>query len=179
MQDQIETFGMLLIKGVIAPALTALTAWIAVQLSAWIKTKVRNEKVSGVLERLTQLAFHVVQEVEQTVVSALPDKADEAALLAARNQALATLKSHLGEKGLHELMVVFGLKDDDAVVKMLLSFIESAVMTMRLTNGPTTTTVYKELNPPMGDIEKTTTVSMPITTSAAAVVTAPARGNSR
>lgn len=159
MQDQIETFGMLLIKGVVAPALTALLAWATVQLSGWIKAKVRNEKVAGVLDRLRELAFHVVQEVQQTIVSALPDTADKGALLVARDQALATLKSHLGEKGLRELMEVFGLKDEDAVVRMLLSYIESAVMTMKASNGPITTTVLKNMVGPFD--EKTTTVVQP------------------
>jgi hypothetical protein len=161
MQDQIETFGMLLIKGVIAPAFTALLAWATVQLSGWIKAKSHNEKVTGVLDRLRELAFHVVQEVQQTIVSALPDKADKSALLAARDTALSTLKSHLGEKGLRELMTVFGLKDNDAVVDMLLSYIESAVMTMKASNGPMTTTVVKTMAGPLPFDEKTTTVVQP------------------
>jgi hypothetical protein len=161
MQDQIETFGMLLIKGVIAPALTALIAWATVRLGEWIKAKTSNEKVSGILDRLRELTFHVVQEVEQTVVSALPDKADKSALLAARDQALATLKSHLGEKGLRELMVVFGLKDDNDVVKVLISYIESAVMTMKSANGPMTTTVVKSTGLGPIDEKTTTTVVQP------------------
>lgn len=131
MQNQIETFGMMLIKGVLAPMFVAFLTWAAAHLGAWVRSKVRNDTVAGVLGRLTQLAFNVVREVQQTVVSALPDKADKTALLAARDQALATLKSHLGEKGLRELMTVLGLKDDDAVVKILLSYIESAVLTLK------------------------------------------------
>lgn len=164
MQDQIETFGMLLIKGVIAPALTALLAWATVQLSGWVKAKVRNEKVAGVLDRLGQLAFHVVQETEQTVVSELPDKADKSALLAARNQALATLKSHLGDKGLQELVAVFGFKDDNAIVKLLISYIESAVMTMKTSNPPVTasiTTVEHMDGSINHGVEKTVTTVQP------------------
>jgi hypothetical protein len=161
MQDQIETFGMLLIKGVIAPALTALIAWATVQVGAWIKAKVRNEKVGGVLDRLNQLAFHVVQEVQQTVVSSLPDKANKGALLAARDQAVATLRSHLGEKGLRELMIVFGLKSDDDAVKVLLSYVESAVMTMKSSNPPVTTTVLRQGQGDVPFTEKTVTVIQP------------------
>ncbi len=136
MQDQIETFGMMLIKGVLAPALVAFLTWGAAHVGAWIRARVRNDAVSGVLDRLAQLAFNVVQEVQQTVVSSLPDKANKDALLAARDQALATLKSHLGEKGLRELMTVLGLKDEGAVVKLLLSYIESSVLTLK-TSTPT------------------------------------------
>lgn len=143
MQDQVEMFGMMLIKGVIAPALAVFATWAAAQLGAWIRSKVRNDTVAGVLDRLTQLAFNVVQEVQQTVVSSLPDRANKAALLGARDQALSTLRSHLGDKGLRELMIVLGLKDNDAVVRLLLSYIESSVLTLKMTNGPITTTVVK------------------------------------
>jgi hypothetical protein len=158
MQDQIEMFGMMLIKGVIAPALAVFATWAAAQLGAWIKSKTRNDTVAGVLDRLTQLAFNVVQEVQQTVVSSLPDRANKAALLAARDQALSTLRSHLGEKGLRELMIVLGLKDDDAVIKLLLSYIESSVLTLKTANGPMTTTVLKADGSSMLT-EKTITVS--------------------
>lgn len=143
MQEQIETFGMTLIKGVIAPAFLAFLTWAAAKLGAWIRTKVRNETAAGILDRLSQLAIIVVQEVEQTVVSALPDRADKAALLVARDQAITTLKSHLGEKGLRELMTVLGLKNDAAVDKILLSHIESSVLSLRMQNGPVTTAVLK------------------------------------
>lgn len=136
MQDQIETFGMMLVKGVIAPAFALLVTWVAAHLGAWIRSKARNDAVTGVLDRLAQLAINVVQEVQQTVVSALPDKADKAALLAARDQAVATLKSHLGDKGIRELMTVLGLKSDEEIVKLLLSYVESSVLTLK-TSAPT------------------------------------------
>lgn len=164
MQDQIEMFGMMLIKGVLAPAFVAFLTWGAAHLGAWIRSKVRNDATAGVLDRLAQLAFNVVQEIQQTVVSSLPDKADKVALLAARDQALATLKSHLGEKGLRELMIVLGLKDDNAVVKLLLSYIESSVLTLKITSGPVTTTMIK--TEPSYGVEKTTSVIQPGATPA-------------
>jgi hypothetical protein len=72
----------------------------------------------------------VVQETEQTVVAKLGDKADADSLRAARDSALASLKSHLGDKGLKELETVFGLENQDAVIKMLITFIEQAVHTL-------------------------------------------------
>lgn len=176
MQEQIETFGMILIKGVIAPVFLAFLTWAAARLGAWIHSKVRNETTAGVLDRLGQLAINVVQEVEQTVVSALPDKADKAALLAARDQALATLKSHLGEKGLRELMTVLGLKDDNAIVKLLLSYIESSVLTLKMSHGPVTATMTK--TEPSYGVEKTTFAVQPgkPATVAAAATTVNAQG---
>lgn len=145
MQDQIETFGMLLIKGVIAPALAALLAWMSVQVSLWIKNRVHNERIASVLDRLSQLAFTVVQEIQQTVVSNLSDKANKTALAAARDQAIATLKSHLGDKGLQELMTALGLKDDAAVTRLLVSYVESSVKSMKDsgTSAPSVTAILQ------------------------------------
>jgi hypothetical protein len=135
----IETLGMLLIKGVIVPVIGAYLAWASAHLPAWLKARTTNARAAGILERLGQLAMAVVQETEQTVVSKLGDKADGAALLAARDATLMSLKSHLGDKGLKELEVVFGLEDQDAVIKMLITFIEQAVnslKTARVTSIP-------------------------------------------
>lgn len=127
MQNQIETIGMLIGKGVVLPLVGLFVAWASMMLPAWIKAKVKNEATAGVLARLTQLAFNVVQEIQQTIVSGLGDRATVAQLESARDQALATLKSHLGEKGLKELMDVLGLADNAALERLLITFIESAV----------------------------------------------------
>lgn len=127
MQDQIETFGILIVKGVVLPLVGLFVAWASMKLPAWINTKVKNESVAGVLARLTNLAFTVVQEVQQTVVSRLGDKATMEELKGARDLALATLKAHLGVKGLKELELVLGLDGSSAVEKLLITFIESAV----------------------------------------------------
>lgn len=144
MQETLEQIGMMVFKGVAVPVVALFLAWASAHVPGWIATKVKNAKVAGVLERLTALAFTVVQEVQQTVVSKLGDTADAAALLAARDQALATLKSHLGDKGLQEIEDVLGLKDQDAVIKLLISFIESSVHSLKLQNadaGSTTVVV--------------------------------------
>ena len=127
MQDQIETIGMLIIKGVVLPLVGIFVTWASLKLPALINAHVKNTSAEGVLDRLATLAFSVVTEIEQTVIAKLGDKADKASLLAARDQAIATLKSHLGEKGLKEIEDVLGLKDQSAVDKMIITFIESAV----------------------------------------------------
>lgn len=132
MQEQIETFGMLIIKGIIAPVLLTLLVWATARVPAWIKTMVTNQRAAGVLERLAQLAFHVVQEVEQTVVSQLGDKADKESLRAARDQAVATLRGHLGPRGVEELQKVFGLERHSDVDEMLVTYIESNVHDLKL-----------------------------------------------
>lgn len=138
MQDQIETIGMLLVKGVLLPiiglAITAASLW----LPSWVKSKVKNESIAGVLERLTMLAFTVVTEIQQTVVSSLGPKANAEALKAARDQAIATVKGHLGPKGVKELMNVLGIKTNDAFDKLIVTFIESAVHNLKLAPKPGT-----------------------------------------
>lgn len=137
MQSQIETIGMLLIKGVVLPVVGLFVAYASAMLPQWIKAKVKNETVGGVLERLTALAFTVVSEVQQTIVSGLGDKATEAELLKARDTALATLRAHLGDKGIKELMGVLGMKEDSALNKLLITFIESAVHNLKASKPPT------------------------------------------
>jgi hypothetical protein len=154
---------MLLIKGVIAPALGALLLWITTRISTWIKDKVKNDKVAAILERLDQLAFKVVQEVQQTVVDGLGDKANAEALRAARDRAIATLKSHLGKDGLRELETAFGLENESAAIDMLITIIESAVHTLRRESAQSFTTATLQTTSSEGSpvfVEKTlTTVS--------------------
>ncbi len=141
MQDQIETIGMLLVKGVLLPIVGLAITAASLYLPVWIKSKVKNESVGGVLERLTALAFTVVSEVQQTVVSGLGDKATKEELLKARDLALANLKTHLGPKGIKELMSVLGIKTSDAVDKMLITFIESAVHNLKAAAPPEGTAI--------------------------------------
>ncbi len=133
MQD-IDTIGLLFLKGVVIPALGVVALWAAARVPGWIATHVSNKRIAGVIDRLAQLAFTVVQEVQQTVVSKLKASGDAAApeqLAAARDQAIATLKSHLGAKGLLEIKQAMQLTDDTAVEKLITSFIESAVLMLK------------------------------------------------
>lgn len=130
MQDQIETIGMLIIKGIVLPLIGLALTWASAHLPAWIASKVKNQRAAGVLDRLGTLAFTVVAEVEQTVISGLKGRATLADLMGARDQAIATLKSHLGDTGLKEIQTVLGLNDANAVDKLIISFIEAAVHTL-------------------------------------------------
>ena len=170
MQVTIETVGMLFIKGVIVPVIGLFLAWASAHLPAWLKSKTTNSRVAGILERLGTLAMAVVQETEQTVVSKLGDKADETALLAARDAALMSLKSHLGEKGLKELEVVFGLEDQDAVIKMLITFIEQAVHSLKMTPAPASVTDVIHTDT-AGLMTRTTTTVAPVTAITQAAAT--------
>jgi hypothetical protein len=135
MQD-VETVGLLLLKGVIIPALGVVTLYLAARVPGWIAAKVGNQRIAGILDRIAQLAFTVVQEIQQTVITKLRESedADEPTrdqLSAARDQAITTLKSHLGPKGLLEIKQALQLTDDTAVEKLITSFIESAVLMLK------------------------------------------------
>jgi len=132
MQDTIETIGMLAIKGFIMPVIGLFLAWASTKLPAWITTHIKNQREAAILNKLATLSLTVVQEVDQTVVSNLGNKVTKASLSAARDQALETLKSHLGPQGLQEIEQVFGLENQDAVIKMLVSFIEQGVHSLKL-----------------------------------------------
>jgi len=163
MQDQIETVSMLIVKGVVLPLVGLFVAWASMMLPAWIKAKVKNESVAGVLERLSTLAFSVVTEIQQTIVSGLGDQATTEELQKARDQAIATLKSHLGAKGMKELMTVLGLADA-AVNKLLVTFIESAVHNLPKTLMAGTLIETKSTTTPETASEPATTT---VTTTAA------------
>lgn len=134
----LEWFGVLLLKGLILPALGLVMLYASLRLPAWIKSKVTNQQIAGIIDRVAQLAFVVVQEIQQTVVASLKaneTKPSEEQLLAARDKAIATLKSHLGSKGLIEIKDALKLTDDTAVEKLLTSFIESAVLMLKQQEG--------------------------------------------
>lgn len=135
MQEHIETVGILVLKGVVLPIVGLAVTWASLRLPQWIKAKVKNESVAGVLDRLSLLAFNVVQEVQQTFVSNLENPTPEQLRLAL-DKALEALKAHLGPKGLQELKDVLGLDGDTAIERLIITFIESAVHSLKLAPKP-------------------------------------------
>lgn len=65
---------MTMVVGTAGAALATVLIWLAVKYRTWIATKVKNDRVEGVLARLGDFAFRVVGELNQTVVEKL--KAD-------------------------------------------------------------------------------------------------------
>jgi hypothetical protein len=111
----------------LGPVIAALLGLVALKLHALIDTRVKNEKVQGILDRLDDAALTVVQEVEQTVVSKLdPNKPLPDNGKAAKDAAIASLKTHLGQKGVDEAKKILGV-GDSALEQILVSYIESKV----------------------------------------------------
>jgi hypothetical protein len=131
-QSIITTILLTGLQDIVLPLVTAALGWAALKIPAWITAHVKNAKVAGILTRLEQLAMVVAQEMDQTIVSKLGPNPTVEQLKAARDAALATLKSHLGAKGLQEIETVLGLQDESAVINLLISFLESSVHSLKL-----------------------------------------------
>lgn len=119
---------MISLVGVAGALLATVLTWLAIKYRSYIMTKIKNDRVQGILARLGDLAFRVVGEVNQTMVDDLKASGTWNAETAksAKDAALTKLKSYLGAKGVAEAMDVLGL--DNAGLEALLStFIESWV----------------------------------------------------
>ena len=130
MKEQMAALGIEALKA-LSPVILALIGWIGVRLNQYIAAKVKNEKMQGMLTRLNEVTLDAVKEVQQTFMGALekPTKED---MLKARDMALASIKSHMGAKGLTEAKKVLGVDKPEDLEKMLLSLLESRVLDLKM-----------------------------------------------
>ncbi len=110
--------------------LTLVVTWVSIQARAWIAAKVKNETAKGILGRLDDTVEAAVKEVEQTVLSSLTT-VSPGDLSAAKTAALKTIESHLGAKGIAELMAVLGMTDASALGKYLETQLEAKVLDLK------------------------------------------------
>lgn len=111
--------------------LAAVGAFALAATTKWINAHANNARDTGILDRLRDTVATVVAETEQTFVATLngaPLSADQAKLALAA--ALASLKTHLGAKGLKELEVIF---PPAQMEQILVSFIEARVHFAKMT----------------------------------------------
>jgi hypothetical protein len=133
-----------LLPGIIAalaPLLLGLLAWAGKRLSDFIGAKVANDTLKTVLIRADTVIFTVVKAIAQVTVDAAKQGAVDGKLpaviaSAARDAALAKVKSYLGQPGLDALMQVLGLKDMATTEQFLASRIESAVRDVKVASAP-------------------------------------------
>lgn len=120
------------------PVLLAGLTWLGAHLSAWIKSKTKNEALAGILVRLNQSVFDGVKAVNQNMANLLGEakapgspggaKITEAEAAKLKAAALDHVKSYWGAKGLGEMAKVLGFGGDMAGLdKMLSNKIEAAV----------------------------------------------------
>lgn len=120
---------------VLSPVLMAALTWVAAKVAQLISAKVKNEWVRGVIARLDDAVLNAVREVEQSVVDEIKAARADGKLTAAERarvkaQAIDSIRSHLGLKGLGELARVLGL-EDGCLDKLLSTRVEAAVHDLR------------------------------------------------
>lgn len=115
----------------LSPVLLAIIGWVGVQVAAFIRARTKNEVVSGVLIRLDDAVIVAVKESLQVYVDAIKEASQDGRLTddekaRAKELAIASVKSHIGVKGLKEIVTVLGL-DAGMLDKFIGSRIEAAV----------------------------------------------------
>lgn len=125
MNETLAAFGIVALK-VILPLLGGVLTWAGVHLQALIKTRVKNERVQGVLSRLETVTEASVKEVEQTFLSELRT-VTPADLEKAKATAIAKIRSHIGPRGVEELKTVMGYDDHSDVDRLIVTTLEATV----------------------------------------------------
>ena len=131
-----ETEGIgLKILEILSPVLLAALTWAAAKLAQLIRAKVKSEYLRGALVRLDDAVFTAVKDLKQSVVEEIKAASADGKITddekkRIKEKALASVKSHLGTKGLSELATVLGL-DGGAIEGFLSSKVEAAVHDLR------------------------------------------------
>jgi len=120
---------------ILSPVLLSALTWAAAKLAQLIRAKAQNEYLKGVLVRLDDAVFTAVKDLQQTVVGAIKDASADGRITddekrQIKEKALASVKSHLGTKGIGELAKILGL-EGSALDGLLSSKIEAAVHDLR------------------------------------------------
>lgn len=129
---------------ILSPILLAVLTWASIKATQYIQAKVKNEYLRGALTRLNDAVLTAVREVQQVAVEAIKAgradgklTADEKA--AVKKAALDSVKSHLGVKGVDELIKILGLSDG-SIDRLLESKIEAAVHALKSSNSTSKST---------------------------------------
>ena len=122
---------------VVSPVLVAALTWAAAKLASFIRSKVDNEYLRGVLVRVDDAVVTAVKDLQQTVVAEIKAASDDGKISEAekrriKDAAVANVKSYLGAKGIRVLAEVLGLSGG-ALDSFLGSKVEAAVHDLRLT----------------------------------------------
>lgn len=101
----------------------------------YLKSKTKNTKVLGALDRFDQVAEDAVKDAQQRVIGSIKPGDDLKQVLAdAKVSAVDSVKAHYGEKGLEELKKILGWDD---IQKNLSTKIEAKVHDLKIEKGPT------------------------------------------
>jgi hypothetical protein len=120
---------------ILSPVLLAALTWAAAKLAQLIRAKVQNEYLKGVLVRRDDAVFTAVKGIQQSVVEQIKEASADGKITddekkRIKEKALASVRSHLGTKGLAEVARILGL-DGGALDGLLSSKVEAAVHDLR------------------------------------------------
>lgn len=108
------------IMPLVVTALGTLSCALIGMLTVYVKSKTNNTKVQGAMDRFDQVMEDAVKATQQSVVSSIkPGDNMTQALADAKASAIASAKSHYGEKGIEELKKILGW--DDALLEKNMS----------------------------------------------------------
>lgn len=127
----LETLGAQLLP-TLTTAIGAMICALLAYATAYLKSKTKNADVQAALDRFDQVSESAVKDAQQSVIEAAEKKdgkTPDEVFTAAKAAALASIKSHYGEKGLSELKKIFGWDDID---KNLSSMVEAKVHDLKL-----------------------------------------------
>jgi type II secretory pathway pseudopilin PulG len=122
----IVILAVLAIIGVVLPVVTP-------KLTAWLKSKTKNEKAANIMERLINFVANVVLELDQTIVDKLKKDGKWNAEEAAKVKAMAVEKinSYLGPAGVAEALAILGI-DNPTLQALISTLIEACVRKNKL-----------------------------------------------
>lgn len=120
---------------ILSPVLLAALTWAAAKLAQLIRAKVRSEYLRQVLVRLDEAVFTAVKDLQQSVVEEIKAASADGKITdeekkRIKERALASVRSHLGAKGISEVGAILGL-DAGALDGFLSSKVEAAVHDLR------------------------------------------------
>lgn len=115
------------------PLAIAIGTWALYAASNWLQAHAKNEYQRGVIARLTEAVYTIVQETQQTTVGALKAAAKDGKIDAAeaadiKSGAIARVRGYLGKRGIAEMERVF---DREMVDKIIAAHIEASVAEMK------------------------------------------------
>ena len=121
----------LFLLALVSPIILALFGWGTIEVIRLIRSKVKNENLSGALERAANAVATAVGATTQVLVAELKEKASDGRLTSeearqALNATLQRARDGLGANGLAELRNVLG-NGDDALDKWLIDQIEARI----------------------------------------------------
>jgi hypothetical protein len=120
---------------ILSPILLAALTWASAKLAQLIRAKVRSEYLSQVLIRLDEAIFTSVKAVQQSVVDEIKAASADGKITddekkRIKEKAIATVKAHLGTKGVADVVKILGL-EGGALDGLLSSKVEAAVHDLR------------------------------------------------